>query len=131
MIGSAGPDVNGATAPRLNDKEKTIMLNLITIADYLQTLLVGAMAVIAPDVAAPEPQDEVSFACDTPMETDSVDGSLAAPVEPSLDDNCFYPSSCDAFWAGKCEDYCGDRGFSHMTGDGCDWPTKKCCCIVP
>ncbi|RDA85259.1 hypothetical protein CP532_2352 [Ophiocordyceps camponoti-leonardi (nom. inval.)] len=44
-------------------------------------------------------------------------------------DNCFHPSSCSASWAGKCEDYCGSRGFSHMTGDGCGWFQKKCCCI--
>ncbi|KAJ5985673.1 hypothetical protein N7499_008039 [Penicillium canescens] len=42
--------------------------------------------------------------------------------------SCYHPSSCSRSWAGKCEDYCGSRGFSHMTGDGCGWLAKKCCC---
>ena len=47
-------------------------------------------------------------------------------------DNCFHPSRCDAFWFNdKCKDYCDKRGFSHMSGDGCGWFTKKCCCIKP
>lgn len=46
--------------------------------------------------------------------------------------NCFYPSSCSTTWAGKCEDYCGHRGFSHMDGEGCDgWFDKRCCCNIP
>ncbi|KAJ1334182.1 hypothetical protein MN608_04188 [Microdochium nivale] len=44
-------------------------------------------------------------------------------------DNCFHPSSCSSTWSGKCEDYCGSRGFSHMTGEKCGWPSKRCCCI--
>lgn len=62
-------------------------------------------------------------------------GAFAAPSDPSAQgvearaDNCFHPSSCSASWAGKCEDYCGRRGFSHMSGDGCGIFKKKCCCI--
>ncbi|CRK48267.1 hypothetical protein BN1723_016848 [Verticillium longisporum] len=53
-----------------------------------------------------------------------------APIE-ARQDNCFHPSSCSAFWSGKCQDYCDTRGFSHMTGDGCGGLRKKCCCIRP
>lgn len=63
-------------------------------------------------------------------------GALAMPHDMSADgvfdvrdDNCFHPSSCSSTWGGKCEDYCDKRGFSHMTGDDCSWPKKKCCCI--
>ncbi|PFH58626.1 hypothetical protein XA68_13443 [Ophiocordyceps unilateralis] len=65
-----------------------------------------------------------------------VTGVLAITESPSpkhdgveARDNCFHPSSCSVSWAGKCEDYCGRRGFSHMTGDGCGLFRKKCCCI--
>ncbi|GAB1318533.1 hypothetical protein MFIFM68171_08743 [Madurella fahalii] len=68
----------------------------------------------------------------------SIAAVLAAPGEQAARDdaaiaadNCFHPSSCSTTWGGKCEDYCDDRGFSHMTGEGCGWPSKKCCCIVP
>lgn len=47
-----------------------------------------------------------------------------------LDDTCYHPSACSSTWGGKCEIHCGDRGFSHMTGDGCSFFAKKCCCIV-
>ncbi|RCI12474.1 hypothetical protein L249_1169 [Ophiocordyceps polyrhachis-furcata BCC 54312] len=56
-------------------------------------------------------------------------GSPPSSTKIEARDNCFHPSSCSASWAGKCEDYCGSRGFSHMTGDGCGWFQKKCCCI--
>lgn len=47
------------------------------------------------------------------------------------DDNCFFASHCSATWYGKCENHCGDRKFSHMSGDGCGWFKKRCCCISP
>ncbi|KAG0029600.1 hypothetical protein BGZ82_007836 [Podila clonocystis] len=53
--------------------------------------------------------------------------ALAAP-QPEVEkraDNCYFPSVCWNNWGGKCEDYCGDRKFSHMTGDGCRWFYKK------
>ncbi|EMD70251.1 hypothetical protein GGP41_000389 [Bipolaris sorokiniana] len=47
----------------------------------------------------------------------------------ALADNCFHPSQCSAGWAGKCECYCGSvLGFSHMSGAGCGFRQKKCCC---
>ncbi|KAJ5101339.1 hypothetical protein NUU61_003561 [Penicillium alfredii] len=67
-------------------------------------------------------------------------GIMAAPAEDadanadvhtndlSQRGSCYHPSSCGRAWAGKCEDYCGSRGFSHMTGDGCGFLAKKCCC---
>ncbi len=57
-----------------------------------------------------------------------------APGEAALEarqDNCFFASECSTLWSGKCDNHCGPRGFSHMTGDKCTWPSKKCCCIVP
>jgi hypothetical protein len=41
---------------------------------------------------------------------------------------CHHPSSCGRFWSGKCEDYCGDRKFSHMSTSDCSWLAKRCCC---
>jgi hypothetical protein len=43
---------------------------------------------------------------------------------------CNHANEC-GYHSGECEDYCGSRGFSHMTGDGCGWKfwAKKCCCI--
>lgn len=59
-------------------------------------------------------------------------GSTADPASPIPGgDNCFHPSECSTRWAGKCGYWCDHRGFSHMTGDGCWWPKKKCCCINP
>ncbi|KAM0274851.1 hypothetical protein ACHAQH_007810 [Verticillium albo-atrum] len=51
-----------------------------------------------------------------------------APVE-IRQDNCFHKSSCSATWGGKCGQYCGTRGFSHMSGDTCGIFKKRCCCI--
>lgn len=60
---------------------------------------------------------------------------LALPAETNqLDDadklsgSCYHPSSCSMTWSGKCEDYCGNWGFSHMSGDGCGVFSEKCCC---
>ncbi|KAK3367810.1 hypothetical protein B0H63DRAFT_86445 [Podospora didyma] len=58
-------------------------------------------------------------------------GVLAAPadqVEERAPAACYHPSSCSTHWSGLCEDYCGSRGFSHMTGSGCGLLSKKCCC---
>ncbi|KAG7145932.1 hypothetical protein HYQ46_005284 [Verticillium longisporum] len=51
--------------------------------------------------------------------------SYHLPPNRQHEDNCFHPSSCSAFWSGKCQDYCDTRGFSHMTGDGCGGLRKK------
>jgi len=46
-----------------------------------------------------------------------------------IQETCYHASSCSTHWSGLCEDYCGHRGFSHMTGSGCSgWFSKKCCC---
>jgi hypothetical protein len=46
-----------------------------------------------------------------------------------VDDTCFHGSHCSINWSGNCEDYCQTYGgFSHMTGSGCGWFSKKCCC---
>ncbi|KAK3805061.1 MAG: hypothetical protein JOS17DRAFT_693028 [Linnemannia elongata] len=45
-----------------------------------------------------------------------------------IEETCYHPSSCSNHWSGLCEDYCGNRGFSHMSGSGCGWFEKKCCC---
>lgn len=54
--------------------------------------------------------------------------TMADSVE-ARQDNCFHPSGCARNWSGNCEDYCGSWGFSHMSGDGCGFLVKKCCCI--
>ncbi|KAJ5161848.1 hypothetical protein N7492_007240 [Penicillium capsulatum] len=61
--------------------------------------------------------------------------AVAVPTENAQNEaldkrtgSCFHPSSCSVTWSGKCEDYCGKRGFSHMTGDGCSGLSEKCCC---
>jgi hypothetical protein len=41
---------------------------------------------------------------------------------------CRSASTCGTGWGGKCEDWCSSVGFSHMTGTGCFWPAKRCCC---
>ncbi|KAK3830170.1 MAG: hypothetical protein JOS17DRAFT_747168 [Linnemannia elongata] len=45
-----------------------------------------------------------------------------------IEEVCRHPSKCASNWSGLCEDYCGDRGFSHMSSNGCIWFSKKCCC---
>ncbi|KAK0671356.1 hypothetical protein QBC41DRAFT_219764 [Cercophora samala] len=64
----------------------------------------------------------------------AVTGVLAAPhPEPEVQlearATCLSPSICSVFWSGRCEAYCGDKRFSHMTGDGCSGlGAKRCCC---
>jgi hypothetical protein len=42
---------------------------------------------------------------------------------------CKNESSCSIFWSRRCEGYCGDLGFSHMSGERCGWGLpKRCCC---
>lgn len=65
--------------------------------------------------------------------------ALAAPQAETVngdgdvqtDETCYHPSSCSRHWAGLCEDYCGRRGFSHMSSSGCGFLAKKCCCNRP
>ncbi|KAH7039658.1 uncharacterized protein B0I36DRAFT_357058 [Microdochium trichocladiopsis] len=72
-----------------------------------------------------------ALAATTSMVTAAPSGSTGTGTDTIAErDNCFYPSSCSSTWSGKCEDYCGTRGFSHMTGEDCEWPSKKCCCIT-
>lgn len=61
--------------------------------------------------------------------------AFAAPHASDIEARatCYHPSTCSTSWSGKCEAYCGSRGFSHMTGSGCTNPpfvtvNKKCCC---
>ncbi|KAK3182390.1 hypothetical protein K4F52_006214 [Lecanicillium sp. MT-2017a] len=63
-------------------------------------------------------------------ESKPADAAAADADVSVLDDTCYHPSACSSTWGGKCEIHCGDRGFSHMTGDGCSFFAKKCCCIV-
>jgi hypothetical protein len=66
--------------------------------------------------------------------------TLAAPspndanVINALDaraDNCFHKSDCGMGWSGKCESWCDEKKFSHMTRDGCGWnPLSQACCCV-
>ncbi|KAK3830171.1 MAG: hypothetical protein JOS17DRAFT_199824 [Linnemannia elongata] len=46
-----------------------------------------------------------------------------------IEATCYHPSGCSMGWAGKCEAYCGDRGFSFMSDSGCWFYSKKCCCL--
>ncbi|KAK4662286.1 uncharacterized protein QC763_0111790 [Podospora pseudopauciseta] len=65
----------------------------------------------------------------------AVAGVLAAPyseikaAQLETRATCKSPSICSVFWSGRCEAWCGDKLFSHMTGDGCKGlGAKKCCC---
>ncbi|RYP16116.1 hypothetical protein DL765_005317 [Monosporascus sp. GIB2] len=51
----------------------------------------------------------------TPIEND------AAKQLESRGDNCFHASHCSDDWAKQGRKWCGNRGFSHMTRDGCRW----------
>ncbi|RMI97188.1 hypothetical protein CDV36_016248 [Fusarium kuroshium] len=42
--------------------------------------------------------------------------------------SCWNRSKCDAFWSGKCEDYCKPYKFSHMARTDCNVFSKRCCC---
>ncbi|KAF4549595.1 Hypothetical protein D9617_21g098160 [Elsinoe fawcettii] len=57
----------------------------------------------------------------------------AAAPAAGLEDRatCNNPSGCSTGWSKKCEWYCETnhgKFFDHMTGSGCIWPAKKCCC---
>ncbi|PVH86446.1 hypothetical protein DL98DRAFT_582402 [Cadophora sp. DSE1049] len=71
-----------------------------------------------------------AIAAPAALETETRDVAEVAADAALLADNCFHRSSCSVSWAGKGEEYCDWRGFSHMTGDGCGWLKKAVCCIV-
>ncbi|KAK3833079.1 MAG: hypothetical protein JOS17DRAFT_741466 [Linnemannia elongata] len=85
----------------------------VAVALVLATSALAApkvdVAAPKPDVAAPKPD-------------------AAAGGDAEIQETCYHASSCSDHWSGLCEDYCGDRGFSHMSGSGCGWFSKKCCC---
>lgn len=58
----------------------------------------------------------------TPVQ-DSPDG-----IDDKLPGSCYHASRCSIFLSGKCEAYCGNWGFSHMSSDGCPRFSRKCCC---
>ncbi|KAM7213965.1 hypothetical protein V8F06_010664 [Rhypophila decipiens] len=91
-----------ATAPRklTSCRQQDIM--------KLQAILAIAIAAIAASAA--------------PADTDTAPAAIAA-------DKCSHPSDCSWWHYGKCEDYCGQREFSHMSTDDCGFLKKRCCCV--
>lgn len=60
---------------------------------------------------------------------------MAAPTQDNSEDindtlpePCHHASSCSVYWSGRCESYCGNRGFAYMSEAGCPRYSKRCCC---
>ncbi|KAH9214686.1 hypothetical protein DL95DRAFT_461961 [Leptodontidium sp. 2 PMI_412] len=82
---------------------------------YITAIMASANVLAAPSALEPMTRDVAEVAGDVSI----------------LVDNCFHRSSCSTTWAGKGEEYCDYRKFSHMTRDGCGWnPLKKAVCCV-
>ena len=101
--------INQTTFPLTTFQLKSSTMKYSVVA--LAVALVLATSALAAPPASPAPPAEV------------VNGGGA-----EIEETCYHASSCSDHWSGLCEDYCGSRGFSHMSGSGCGWFSKKCCC---
>ncbi|KAF9122326.1 hypothetical protein BG015_005580, partial [Linnemannia schmuckeri] len=59
-----------------------------------------------------------------PAEVAAPPAEVVEGGDNQIAETCYHASSCSTHWSGLCEDYCGHRGFSHMTGSGCGWFSK-------